>query len=72
MGTTLRDGFGEAGKEALEKMIQQKDDEHLAELAWRVIYLRQGDEFPTITEEQDREAHSHHPFLKLKEQAKAN
>jgi hypothetical protein len=72
VGNTLRDGFGEAGKAALEQMRQQKEDRHLAELAWRVIYLKQENGFTPMTEEQDREAHLHHPFLKFGEQAKAN
>jgi hypothetical protein len=65
VGNTLRDGFGDAGKEALRQMMQQKEDKHLAELAWRVVYLKQEDGFTPITEEEDREAHLHHPFLKF-------
>jgi hypothetical protein len=33
----------------------------LAELAWRVLYLRQGDKFYPVTEEQDRAAHALRP-----------
>ena len=60
------------GKEALQQMMQQKEDKRLAELAWRVVYLKQEDGFTPITEERDRQAHLHHPFLKFNFEPKGN
>ena len=58
--------FGAEGRKALEGLIEQKHDRRLAELAWRVVYIRHGRrERFGITPEEDREAHSHHPFLDL-------
>jgi hypothetical protein len=68
----LRDGFGADGKEALEQMMHLTEDKRLAELAWRVVYLKQEDGFTPMTEEQDRAAHLHHPFLKFNSEPKAN
>ena len=72
VGNTLRDAFGADGKEALEQMMHHTEDKRLAELAWRVVYLKQEDGFTPMTEEQDREAHLHHPFLKFNSEPKAN
>jgi len=49
-------------KKALEQIMHHTEDKRLAELAWRVVYLKQEDGFTPITEEQDRAAHLHHPF----------
>jgi HEAT repeat protein len=57
-------GFGEPGVQAMSGLIEDPRDRRLAELAWRVVYLRQGDSFYRITLEEDRAAHAHHPFLK--------
>ncbi len=54
-------GFGPSGKAALESLMATNKDAQVAELAWRVVYLRQEDKFCFITEEQDREAHAHRP-----------
>jgi HEAT repeats len=72
VGNTLRDVFGKEGREALEQIMQQKEDQHLADLAWRVVYLRQDDEFHFMTEEEERQAHLKHPFLKFDASPKNN
>jgi hypothetical protein len=45
--------------------MEAKQDRQLAELAWKVLYLKQEDGFCFVTEEEDRIAHAKHPFLKL-------
>lgn len=55
--------FGDDGSAALEAVMQDGKDRRLAELAWRVLYLRQGDQFFPITEAEDQAAHARHPFL---------
>jgi hypothetical protein len=57
--------FGAEGRKALEGLIEQKQDRRLAELAWRVVYIRHGPGHYGITPDEDREAHAHHPFLQL-------
>lgn len=54
--------FGGDGRAVLEKMMAEKTNRRLAELAWRVLYLQQGDRFFRLTEKEDREAHARHPF----------
>ena len=49
-------GFGDDGQRAMEALMTEKANRRLAELAWRVLYLRQGDKFYSSTEEQDRAA----------------
>ncbi|MBN2455735.1 MAG: HEAT repeat domain-containing protein [Sedimentisphaerales bacterium] len=60
--------FGNEGQKLLEDTIANKQDRRLAELAWQVVYIKQkaATEYCPVTEEQDREAHLHHPFLNLK------
>ena len=65
VGNTLKDYFETEGKAALDQLMQQKEDQQLADLAWRVVYLKQEDGFTPITEEQEREAHLKHPFLRF-------
>jgi hypothetical protein len=72
VGNTLCNVFGADGKEALEQIMHHTEDKRLADLAWRVVYLKQQDGFTPITEEQDREAHLHHPFLKFNFEQQAN
>jgi hypothetical protein len=43
--------------------MNDKQDAHLADLAWRVIYLPQRDGFTVMTEAQEAEAHAHHPTI---------
>lgn len=61
LGNAILD-LGEEGRSLLERLIHEKQDRRLAELAWRVLYLRQGDQYYPTTEEQDREGHRRHPF----------
>ena len=44
-------------------MMSQKNDRVLAELAWRVLWLREikSDRTHQITESDDAEAHAHRP-----------
>jgi len=56
--------LGEPGEAALVQLMADKDQQ-LADLAWRVLHLRQEDRFLLISEEEDRVAHSKHPFLKF-------
>jgi hypothetical protein len=56
-------GFGDEGTAVLSGLMADKLNRRLAELAWRVMYLRQGDQFYQTTEEDDRKAHARHPFL---------
>lgn len=58
--------LGEEGAAVLEKIMQEHDkDKRLADLAWRVLYLPQEQEFSFFTEQQDAENHAKHPYLKL-------
>ena len=57
--------IGDDGRKALEEIMAQRSDSQLADLAWRVLYLKQEDHFTFITEQQDAEAHAKHPFLKF-------
>ena len=57
--------LGPDGDKALRQIMADKTDQRLADLAWRVLYLRQGDGFHFVTEEADREAHAKHPTLKF-------
>jgi hypothetical protein len=66
VGNSLR-SFGEAGIHALEEIMQDKANKSLADLAWRVLYLKQEDQFNHITEDQELKDHLKHPFLKFEE-----
>ena len=58
--------FGDEGEKQLKDMIAKKSDRRLAELAWQVVYIRQEVmKYCPVTEEEDAEAHAHHPFLKF-------
>ena len=54
--------LGDEGKKLLTDILTDKSDRRLAEIAWYVVYLPQGDQLFKITEEQDQEAHRHFPF----------
>ncbi|MEX1232169.1 MAG: HEAT repeat domain-containing protein [Planctomycetaceae bacterium] len=56
--------FGPAGKSALEEVMSHVDDRALSERAWKILYLKQGDQFYHITPEEDAAAHEKHPWLK--------
>ena len=59
IGNALLD-LGDDGRAELERVLRSGTP-RLAELAWRVLYLRQGDKFYPVTEEQDRAAHALRP-----------
>lgn len=69
-GNALKDLCGEEGKKVLVELRQQKEDPRLADLAWRVVYLKQEDGFTPVTEQEDWEAHRKHPFLKFESSEK--
>jgi HEAT repeat protein len=54
--------FGPAGRERLERLLANPSNRTLSDLAWRVLYLRQGDQFFPVTEDEDRAAHARHPW----------
>ena len=64
VGNSVR-SFGEAGNRALDQIMHERGNKTLADLAWRVVYLKQEDQFFHITEEQERQDHLKHPFLKF-------
>jgi hypothetical protein len=57
--------LGPDGEKVLHQFMADKTDQRLADLAWRVLYIKQEDGFSFITEEADREGHAKHPFLKF-------
>jgi HEAT repeat protein len=61
LGNALLD-YGPAGRELLERLRSQPHNRALSDLAWRVLDLRQGDQFFPVTEEEDRAAHARHPW----------
>jgi HEAT repeat protein len=64
VGNSIR-SFGQAGNRALERIMKDTEHKQLADLAWRVVYLKQEDGFTPLTEEQERLDHLKHPFLKF-------
>jgi hypothetical protein len=64
VGNSVR-SFGEAGSRVLDQIMHETQNRSLADLAWRVVYLKQEDQFFHITEEQERQDHLKHPFLKF-------
>ena len=44
VGNSVR-SFGEAGNRALDQIMHQTENKTLADLAWRVVYLKQEDQF---------------------------
>ena len=55
--------FGTEGKAELEALMRETDNRALSDRAWRILHLRQGDQFFPISEEQDAAAHQLHPWL---------
>lgn len=47
----------------LEALMRETDNRALSDRAWRILHLRQGDQFFPISEEQDAAAHKLHPWL---------
>ena len=57
--------FGGEAESAFRGLMGESENRALSDRAWRVLYLRQGDQFFRVTEEQDAEAHALHPWLPL-------
>lgn len=57
--------YGPAGTELLESLMREVDDRTLSDRAWRILHLKQGDQFFPVTEEEDAAAHRLHPWLKI-------
>lgn len=55
--------YGPDGEKVLRDALKGKSGKRLAEIAWRVLYLKQGDKYLASTEAEDRAAHALHPFL---------
>jgi hypothetical protein len=55
--------FEKDGTAVFEALMRQTDNRALSDRAWRILHLRQGDQFFPITEEQDAAAHRLHPWL---------
>jgi len=55
--------FEKEGRAELETLMGETDDRALSDRAWRILHMRQGDQFFPITEEQDAAAHELHPWL---------
>ena len=55
--------FEKQGKAVLETMMDETANRALSDRAWRILHLRQADQFFPITEEQDAAAHRLHPWL---------
>lgn len=63
VGEALR-SFGPEGEAALAAIIEDQSDLQLAELAWRVIYIPQGDRYQPSSLAEDQAAHAKHPRLR--------
>jgi hypothetical protein len=55
--------FEEEGKAKLAALMRETGNRALSDRAWRILHLRQGDQFFPVTEEQDVAAHQLHPWL---------
>jgi hypothetical protein len=62
LGNTLLE-FGPAGEKGLKALMAASDDRTLSDRAWRILYLKQGDQFYPLTAAEDAEAHRQHPWL---------
>jgi hypothetical protein len=60
LGNTILE-FGPEGEAAFQRLMKQTDNKQLADRAWRMLYLKQGDRFFPITEAEDIEAHRLRP-----------
>jgi hypothetical protein len=56
--------FGPDGEAALQALMAEANNRALSDRAWRILYLKQGDQFFPITEAEDNAAHKLHPWLK--------
>jgi hypothetical protein len=56
--------LGIRGESSLEKLMCETTDQGLADIAWRVLYIRQyRNKYVTVTEEQDEIAHRKRSFI---------
>lgn len=65
-GEALR-SFGTDGKRALETMMEDRSDLRLAELAWRAVFVPQGDTYIPSSLEEDQAAHARYPLFQKTE-----
>lgn len=56
--------FGPAGEDALKLLMAETDNRDQSDRAWRILHLKQGDQFFSVTEDQDAAAHQLHPWRK--------
>ena len=56
--------FGPDGEAALKALMAEANNRELSDRAWRILYLKQGDQFFPVTEAEDAAAHKLHPWLK--------
>ena len=55
---------GSDGEAVLDKLMRETDDRELADIAWRVLYIRQyRNKYVSVTEEQDEIAHRKRPDM---------
>ena len=56
--------FGPDGEAALKALLAEANNRELSDRAWRILHLKQGDQFFPVTEAEDAAAHKLHPWLK--------
>ena len=55
--------FGQDGEAALKALLADGTNRELSDRAWRILHLKQGDQFFPVTEAEDAAAHKLHPWL---------
>ena len=56
--------FGQDGEAALKALLADGTNRELSDRAWRILHLKQGDQFFPVTEAEDAVVHKLHPWLK--------
>jgi hypothetical protein len=56
--------FGQDGEAALKALLADGTNRELSDRAWRILHLKQGDQFFPVTEAEDVAVHKLHPWLK--------
>jgi hypothetical protein len=56
--------FGQDGEAALKALLADGTNRELSDRAWRILYLKQGDQFFPVTEAEDAAVHKLRPWLK--------
>ena len=56
--------FGQDGEAALKALLADGTNRELSDRAWRILHLKQGDQFFPVTEAEDAAVHKLHPWLK--------